>query len=191
MGSPRLDGNTAKVFNLLKEKVSNFADCEILNLAMYNVNGCKGCMGCQSDATSLICNQNDDVCLLLKKIVDADVILYGTPLYGHSYSGQLKLFLDRHTALFKFVAGKSESVDGMEIKSLIKDKLVGLVVCCQGPEANNTELVQMLFDKFCESSLTKCLGKYIFSLCSENSKNSNLSIQVIDCMINDIVACCE
>lgn len=108
------------------------------------------------------CVQHDDVEQILNKVMSADAVLYGTPLYGHSYSGQLKLLMDRHAALFKFVGGEDKAVDEMKIKSFIEKKPVGLIVSCQGPEENNTELVQMQFRKICESSLASCTGTYIF-----------------------------
>lgn len=53
--------------------------------------------------------------------------------------------MDRHVALFKFVGGSDKAVDEMEIKSFIENRPVGLIVSCQGPGENNTELVQMQF----------------------------------------------
>jgi len=67
------------------------------------------------------CVQHDDVEQILNKVMSADAVLYGTPLYGHSYSGQLKLLMDRHAALFKFVGGEDKAVD--EAADLVKAKL--------------------------------------------------------------------
>lgn len=139
------------------------------------MNGCLGCNHCQSVLDEPGCVQHDDVTRILNKVMAADVVLYGTPLYGHSYSGQLKLLMDRHVALFKFVGGEDKAVDEMEIKSFIEKKTVGLIVSCQGPEENNTELVQVQFRRFCESSLVSCVGTYIFPWCSPDVKGSQFS----------------
>lgn len=120
MGSPRKNGNTAKLLNCIKEALPKTDEMEIVSLENCNINGCKGCSACQNDTDHFMCVQQDDVNILLNKIINADCVLYGTPLYGHNYSGQLKVFLDRHIPLFKFVSGQDKAVNEMEILSVIE-----------------------------------------------------------------------
>lgn len=134
----------------------------------------------------MIEHQPPGAALILEKIVRADAVLYGTPLYGHSYSGQLKLLMDHRVALFKFVGGADKTVEEMEIQSFIASKPVGLVVSCQGPEKDNTELVKMQFDKFCESSLARCFGKYVFPWCSPDVEETRLSQTTLDVIASDL-----
>lgn len=186
LGSPRKNGNTSKILETIKKVAPKAYDVEIVLLTDYSINRCLGCSICQKETDKFVCSQNDDGNLLLEKIIDSDIIFYATPLYGHSYSGQLKIFLDRHTPLFKFVDGKEKSVNEMGILSIIEKKPVGLIVSCQGPEENNTELIKLLFDKFCESSLAQCLGKYIFPFCNHNAKESVYDEKVIEQIFSDI-----
>lgn len=185
-GSPRKAGNTSTIIRRLTDLLIPEHKVEICYITDYQINGCVGCNHCQSIINEPGCIQHDDAALLLHKIIAADVVFYATPLYGHSYSGQLKLLMDRHVALFKFVGGSDKAVDEMEIKSLIRQKPVGLIVSCQGPEEHNTELIQMQFDLFCESSLTTCFGKYIFPWCSSEAKNTKLSQTVLDIILQDV-----
>lgn len=186
-GSPRKDGNTANILALLAQRLGSAAKVEILYLADYHINGCLGCSHhCQQSLHTLGCIQQDDVEKLLNKLIEADVIFYGTPLYGHSYSGQLKLFMDRHVALFKFVGGSDKAVSEMDIHSLISKKTVGLIVSCQGPEEENTELIKAQFDKFCESSLTHCIGKYIFPWCNPDAKQSLYPEDVLQQIVDNV-----
>lgn len=185
-GSPRKRGNTVKILEKLQERLNGIAKVELYHLSDYKVNGCLGCSVCQNTLDKPGCIQQDEAHILLDKLMEADVILYGTPLYGHSYSGQLKVFMDRHVALFKFVAGADKAVDEMEIRSFVGGKPVGLLVSCQGPEEGNTELIKMQFDKFCESSLTVCFGKYIFPLCTPTTTHSDYSEETIARAVNDI-----
>lgn len=171
-GSPRKSGNVSKIIDNISKHLNENYDVEKIYITDYQINGCLGCNHCQGIISEPGCVQQDDAKDLLEKIIKADIIFYGTPLYGHSYSGQLKLFLDRHVSLFKFIEGSEKAVEEMTIFSFIKDKPVGLIVSCQGPNENNTELVQMQFDKFCESSLTKCIGKYVFPWCTPNADES-------------------
>lgn len=188
-GSPRKNGNTAAIIEQVAEKVREHHIVEICYIADYQINGCKGCNVCQRNLVATGCIQKDMAAMLLDKIIDADVVVYGTPLYGHSYSGQLKIFMDRHVALFKFVGGSENSVDEMEILSFIKDKPTALIVSCQGPMENNTELIQMQFKKFCESSLSHCFGTYIFPWCSPDVVCSHFSADIINRIVCDIEEC--
>lgn len=172
MGSPRKNGNTARLLKGISELVPESCDMEIIDLNEYQINGCRGCSCCQQNTEKFECVQKDDMNPLLQKIINADAVLYASPLYGHNYSGQMKIFLDRHIPLFKFVGGKDKSVDQMEIVSAIANKPVGLMVSCQGPEENNTELIKMLFEKFCESSLAHCAGTYIFPFCNPDAPDA-------------------
>lgn len=187
MGSPRKDGNTAQLLQLIQKSAPKNWEVEIIVLTDYQIYGCTGCSQCQMDTEHFTCIQNDDGNMLLSKIIAADAVIYGTPLYGHNYSWQLKIFLDRHIPLFKFVSGNKKAVNEMEILSVIENKPVGLVVSCQGPEEYNTEIIQMLFDKFCESSLATCVGKYIFPFCETNANDSYYNEDLIQQIWHDIL----
>lgn len=186
MGSPRVNGNTARLLKRIQQSAPETYEVEIIALENYVIQGCTGCSYCQRDIEHFVCVQHDDGNMLLQKIIQADVVLYGTPLYGHNYSGQLKIFLDRHIPLFKFVHGKEKAVNEMEILSAIESKPVGLIVSCQGPEEYNTELIKMLFDKFCESSLAQCIGKYIFPFCNPDASQSGYDEKVMQQVFQDI-----
>ena len=187
MGSPRKNGNTAELLGLIEKAAPENWSVEIIDLTDYQIHGCTGCTCCQQDTEHFTCVQRDDGNTLLKKVVEADAVLYGTPLYGHNYSGQMKILLDRHTPLFKFVSGQEKAVNEMEILSAIEKKPVGLVVSCQGPEEYNTELIKMLFDKFCESSLAECVGKYVFPFCGPEVKESRYGEDTLTQIWKDIV----
>ncbi len=186
-GSPRKKGNTANILNRIASRLTESYETEICYITDYHVNGCMGCNACQQVLDAPGCVQKDDMAGLLNKIISADAVIYATPLYGHSFSGQLKILMDRHVALFKFLSGHDKSVDEMEIFSFIKDKPVALVVSCQGPRENNTELVQMQFDKFCESSLSRCFGKYIFPWCSPEVSDTAFPSGEIERIAKDIM----
>ena len=85
-----------------------------------------------------------------------------------------------------FRSGADKAVEEMEIRSFIAGKPVGLVVSCQGPEENNTELVKRQFDKFCESSLSRCFGKYVFPWCSPDAAETKLSQITLNAVVSDI-----
>lgn len=184
-GSPRKQGNTVQILKELAAALYD-TDVSLVSLAELKLNGCLGCSVCQKNLIEPGCVQNDDIAYLLQKVMAADAIVYGTPLYGHSCSGQLKLLMDRHVALFKFVDGSDKAVEEMEILSFIQNKPVALVVSCQGPKEQNTELVTMQFEKFCESSLAHNLGTYVFPWCDPEVTGSQYDSAVLQAMAAQI-----
>lgn len=186
MGSPRGNGNTAEILNCLQASAQGDDRVEIVSLCDYKIQRCTGCSNCQKDTVGFACVQKDDGNLLLGKIRKADAVLYGTPLYGHNYSGQLKIFLNRHLPLFKFAGGKENAVDEIDTLSAIENKPVGLLVSCQRPEENNKELVKQLFDKFCGSSLAACFGKYVFPFCNPDISLSFYDLETVNRIFEDI-----
>lgn len=187
LGSPRKKGNTATVLNGVERFITNNNEIERINITDYNIHGCLGCSKCQDVIDKPSCIQKDDANSLLEKVIKSDLIIYGTPLYGHCYSSQLKTFFDRQVSLFKFCEGKDKAVDEMEIKSLIAEKPVILIVTCQGPEENNTEIIKLLFDKYCETSKTVSLGKFVIPFCTDDvSETKEKAQKVIKKIIHTI-----
>ena len=58
---------------------------------------CKGCLACQKLRHCVI---KDDAVEIAAKMHDADVLVFATPVYYYSVSGQLKTMLDRANPLF-------------------------------------------------------------------------------------------
>ncbi len=155
-GSPR-EGNTSRVLNSLAEALAGH-EVETVSLGSLTVKGCIGCLKCQKDVEHFVCHQNDDDAnAVLEKIVAADAVFYATPLYGHSFTAQMKALMDRESALVKWTGGG--------VVSALKDKPVALAVTCGGPSANNADLLLALFDKIAEGQLARVFGKYVFEFC--------------------------
>lgn len=182
-GSPRKHGNTVHILQQLAALLEGHT-VSIVSLADLKLHGCLGCSVCQSNLLEPGCVQQDDITALLQQIMAADAVVYGTPLYGHSYSGQLKLLMDRHVALFKFIGGSEKAVEEMEIFSFIQQKPVALVVSCQGPTEQNTELISMQFEKFCESSLACNLGTYVFPWCDPAVTDSQYDAETLRILVH-------
>ena len=58
---------------------------------------CKGCLACLKLGHCVI---DDDAVEIAAKMHDADVLVFATPVYYYSVSGQLKTMLDRANPLF-------------------------------------------------------------------------------------------
>ncbi len=183
-GSPRLQGNTNNVLTLLESKLTQTYNINRINLQTKHINYCLGCNKCQQ-TSAYKCVQQDDMNDLLSNLIEADVIIYATPLYGHNYSAQLKTFLDRHVPLMKFEEN-DQSVTNMQIHSALQNKPVALLVTCQGPIEDNTELIQQLFEKYTQSTLTKNLGTYIFPFTQDNTNQTQIDLNTIDTLVSKL-----
>lgn len=99
-GSPRKNGNTAALCReFLKgvESTENNIETEIINLYDLNYTGCKSCFACKriEGDTYGKCVIRDDLQGILTKVLNADGIVLGSPIYFGEMTGQLKTFLER------------------------------------------------------------------------------------------------
>lgn len=91
--SPRKEGNTVKLLKVALEA----AELEGAEVELYSVAGkdIKGCEGCRSCAKTSRCKIEDDMQELYEKMLEADGIIYGTPVYFYSMTSQAKAVIDR------------------------------------------------------------------------------------------------
>jgi len=68
---------------------------EIVVLSEFRIDRCHACQTCQTPAHYLKCVIHDDVAMVHKKMAEADIIIYATPVYVFGMSGLLKSFLER------------------------------------------------------------------------------------------------
>lgn len=97
-GSPRRNGNTETLCQRCADGLeSEGIDTEILSLAGRSIKGCTGCGWCrnQPDATRRCVIDDDDFNGLVETIVDADIIVLGSPVYFGSATPELMALLDR------------------------------------------------------------------------------------------------
>lgn len=95
--SPRKGGNTEI---LVKEALAGAkdsgADTELLTVAGRNIKPCDGCFACEKTGA---CHIKDDMQEIYEKMLTADGIILGTPVYYWTVSGQAKILIDRSIAL--------------------------------------------------------------------------------------------
>ena len=68
---------------------------EIVDTAHADIHPCTGCIRCGYEGP---CVQKDDVEAIRGKILDADMLVFVTPLYYYGMSAQLKTMIDRFCA---------------------------------------------------------------------------------------------
>lgn len=72
-------------------------DVEKISLAGKNISFCRGCLACQKLGRCVI---NDDANGIMQKVLNADVVVWATPIYYYEMSGQMKVMIDRMNAMY-------------------------------------------------------------------------------------------
>ena len=88
--------------DIVAEKVAEGAraaghDVEVVSLKGKTIGFCKGCLACQ---TTKKCVINDDAVSIAEKALNADTLVFATPIYYYEMSGQMKTMIDRANSLF-------------------------------------------------------------------------------------------
>ena len=107
IGSPRKNGNTAAMADMLCSAAEGEYRLSVNYLYDIDISHCIDCRRCL--AGKLICPIADDMQLIYSKLDAADVIVFGTPLYWYGPSAAAKLMLDRLRPYYrnKGLKGKS------------------------------------------------------------------------------------
>lgn len=103
-GSPNKNGSS----NLLAENFIRGAEeaghsVKVIDAAHANIHPCTGCIHCGYEGP---CVQIDDMEMIRRQILDADMMVFVTPLYYYGISAQLKTLIDRFCAFNSSIQGK-------------------------------------------------------------------------------------
>lgn len=107
-GSPRKGNTEWMLIKLLDGAKNAGAETEIILLREKNIKACDGCLSCEVGGKDRkgICRIEDDMQGIYPKLVEADALLFGTPVYFEMISGLLKNFVDRTCPIWPRLEGK-------------------------------------------------------------------------------------
>ena len=95
-GSSRKNGNTSilieKVFEPLKK---NGIECQQVQLAGHDIRGCRACYTCSKKKNNHCSYEGDIVNECIDKMIEADAIILGSPVYVSDVSSEMKALIDR------------------------------------------------------------------------------------------------
>ncbi|MFC1903360.1 flavodoxin family protein [Chloroflexota bacterium] len=110
--SPRKHGNTELLVNeSLAVAKAEGAEVELISLADKTVSPCDGCSSCRKTE---VCHIKDDMQDIYTKLLEADGIIFGAPVYFWGLNAQAKALIDR-TYVFS-------------PKRKLKNKIVGAIL---------------------------------------------------------------
>jgi multimeric flavodoxin WrbA len=107
-GSPRKGNSEWMVTRLLELLADAGHLTEVVLIRKLTIETCTGCLACESGGKERkgVCNIKDDMQDIYPKLLEADIIIMGTPVYFDMLSGMLKNFMDRTCAIWPKLAGK-------------------------------------------------------------------------------------
>ena len=105
-GSPNKHGSS----NLLADAFIRGAQeaghtVQVIDAAHSDIHPCTGCIHCGYEGP---CVQKDDVEQFRREILDADMMVFVTPLYYYGMSAQLKTLVDRFCAFNSSIQRKQD-----------------------------------------------------------------------------------
>lgn len=96
--SPRKGGNSDSLADeFAKGARESGNQVDEVSLADKNISFCRGCLACGKSQRCVI---HDDADVIREQMLHADVIVWATPVYYYSCSGQMKTMIDRANPLY-------------------------------------------------------------------------------------------
>ena len=93
-GSPRRSGNTSLLLNhFIRGTEASGVNTEVIYADSVNIENCKGCLRCNILKRCSL--RGDDWQEISQKILEADVLVFASPVYFHHITAPLKMIIDR------------------------------------------------------------------------------------------------
>ena len=133
-GSPRVNGNTQELIkSFIQGAKENGNNVSKFDVAFMNIHGCLGCFKGGKDINSP-CVQKDDMEQIYKAYRESDLVVFASPMYYWSITGQLKCVFERLFAVAEC---------DINYKNPIKDCM--LLMAAEGDDDDNFEPVKDYF----------------------------------------------
>jgi len=134
-GSPR-KGNTLKMVSKALEEAEKLPDVECSLITLKGkISPCVDCNKCPVDPPRKYCRISDKMDEIYPKLIDADGIIIGSPVYFGSVTAQVKAFMDRCRPLVRA---------GM----LLRFKVGGAIAVGGGRHAGQEKTLSTIIDYF-------------------------------------------
>lgn len=181
LGSPRKNGNTARVLREFENRIQSQANVRRINVVDVKINGCRGCDTCQRVMTSPGCVQRDGLNETLSLIMAADIVIYAAPVYVWDFPAQMKALMDRHYCLAK-------NTSSSQPVYLLKGKPTVLLTTCGGSTEENADLLREIFQREMGYLQCRVIGEYVLPFCTAPSELGSRAQELADQMARNIVS---
>lgn len=159
-GSPRKKGNTAQLLSWVEgELLSQGHEFEAIHLNTKTVNGCLACARCKETLDAPGCIQKDDAPEILEKMVQADLVIFASPIYFWGVTSQLKSIIDR---TYSFYVNYHQPGHA----SLVKGQRQAMLATGGGPFENNAEPTFTAFGRLQKPHMAVNAGELYIGSCT-------------------------
>jgi len=146
-GSPRKNGNSfAMTEAFIKAAEAKGHIVTRFDAAMRKLGGCHACETCFS--TGKACTFDDDFNTIAPAILEADAVVFTTPVYWYSIPAQIKCVIDR---IFSFVVGGKD----------IAGKECALITCCEEEDMSVMDGVRIPVERSAALLKWKMVGEVL------------------------------
>ena len=126
--SPRKNKNTAQMLeSVMKGAQEAGAECELIHLVGMNFKGCMSCFACKRTGNKCggLCAYKDELRPVLEKILAADALVMGSPIYWSNPTGMFRNVIER--LLFPILRYDFDETTGNTMKYLDKRMKTALI----------------------------------------------------------------
>ncbi|MCH5165367.1 MAG: flavodoxin family protein [Clostridiales bacterium] len=146
-GSPRKNGNSfAMTDAFIKAAQAKGHVVARFDAAMHKLGGCHACETCFQ--TGKPCSFDDDFNKFAPAILEADVVVFTTPVYWYSFPAQIKSVIDR---LYSFCVG-GKNIAGKEC---------ALITCCEENDVSVMDGVRIPYERTITLLKWKSVGEVL------------------------------
>lgn len=154
-GSPR-HGNTEVVTDMVLQGLDSGMKVTRVRVAAKNIAGCQECLACTQSRRQAGCRQEDDMPEIYDLMVDADLVIFTSPVFCWGITSQLKAAVDRCFAL-------------LNGENLLKGSRWALVVTAGGDHYDGADLIVQMFSRLARFAGAKYLGQYVAAKCPDRA----------------------
>lgn len=165
-GSPRT-GNTSAVTDWVLAGMGRGNKITRVKLCELNIHPCQECFTCTKTKKGAGCAQDDEMLEIYDKMVDADLVIWTSPIFCWNVTAQTKMALDR---CFALLTGED----------LLKGSKWALVVTAGGDAFDGADLAVQMFSRLARYGGIKYVGQHVVAPCPDGArlkKNAKLQEQ--------------
>ncbi len=146
-GSPRKNGNSIAMIDAFIKAAEKKGHTVIrFDAAMMNVGGCHACETCYK--TGKACSFDDDFNQIAPAVLEADTIVFTTPVYWYSIPAQIKGVIDK---MYSLVVGGKD----------ITGKECALIACCEEEDLTVLDGVRIPIERTAALNKWKMVGEVL------------------------------
>ena len=155
MGSPNRDGNTAALLKpFLEELTALGVQWEMNRLYEQDILPCLGCKVCQDVMDDFGCVRQDDVRSIYQKILDSDLTIFATPIYGWYCTAPMKAAMDR------LIYAGCKYYGARRGGSTLVGKRAATIVTCGYPPEKGADVWESGLKRWCKHCGMDYLGMF-------------------------------